>query len=120
MTVCGQLFIINRDKPLPSLPEPFASALSASASLISLPARALTSLIPMNRLITARRNISAHYDLGNDMFKGLLCFIKLTSEMKIDSAGYNSVLIQRHDVFVRYLSDPGRRRQIRGRRPTAG
>ncbi|GJE94747.1 hypothetical protein PsYK624_109180 [Phanerochaete sordida] len=67
-----EIFILNRDKPLPSLPTPLATLLSVPIALLTLPARALAGLASSDALSTARRNISAHYDLGNAMFKVFL------------------------------------------------
>ena len=50
--------------------ENFASLNSTLSWLFSLPQR-LTSFRFLNSLGNARSNISAHYDLSDDMFKGV-------------------------------------------------
>ncbi|EKM53675.1 uncharacterized protein PHACADRAFT_198097 [Phanerochaete carnosa HHB-10118-sp] len=67
-----EIFAINRDNPLPSLPVPISSMLAIPGSLLKIPARIIERLVSEGTLAMARRNTSAHYDLGNDMFKVFL------------------------------------------------
>jgi hypothetical protein len=58
----GQVFLKNKEN--------LASLNSTLSWLFSLPQR-LTSFRFLNSLGNARSNISAHYDLSDDMFKGV-------------------------------------------------
>lgn len=73
--ICVQIFIDNRDKPLFLVPSTITSLLTLPAAILSLPVGIVGRLVPSNILTTARQNISAHYDLGNDMFRGASPYI---------------------------------------------
>jgi cyclopropane-fatty-acyl-phospholipid synthase len=60
---CDQVFIQNKEN--------LTSLNSTMSWLFSLPQR-LTSFRFLNSLGNARSNISAHYDLSDDMFKGVI------------------------------------------------
>ncbi|KIP09025.1 hypothetical protein PHLGIDRAFT_87325 [Phlebiopsis gigantea 11061_1 CR5-6] len=90
-----QIFIDNRDKPLFLVPSTITSLLTLPAAILSLPVGIVGRLVPSNILTTARQNISAHYDLGNDMFRVFLSkdmtyscaiFPSLDADLKISNA----------------------------------
>ncbi len=74
-----QIFIMNQDcfsslAGLGSSSSSYScltSLLSLSTRAITAPARAIVTRLTSHTLDDARANISAHYDLGNDMFMGM-------------------------------------------------
>lgn len=70
--------------------------------LFSLPQR-LTSFRFLNSLGNARSNISAHYDLSDDMFRGVNLIWILNNRGLDDCLHIHSLFIRRHDLLVCHL-----------------
>jgi cyclopropane-fatty-acyl-phospholipid synthase len=87
----AQIFLKNKDS--------LTSLNSTFSWLFSLPQR-LTSFRFLNSLGNSRSNISAHYDLSDDMFRGLYIFWVSCDRGLDDCFHIPSLFIRRHDLLV--------------------
>ena len=92
---------LNWDKIFLENQKNLASFDSTASWLFSLPQR-LSSFRFLNSLGNARSNISSHYDLSDDMFRGLK---PISSSCDFADSYFHlcSLSIRRHDVFVCHL-----------------
>jgi cyclopropane-fatty-acyl-phospholipid synthase len=90
LTSCPQVFLENKRN--------LGSPNSTFLWLFSLPQR-LTSFRFLNSLGNARSNISAHYDLSDDMFKGML----VLAPHVILALHSPSLFIRRYDLLMCHL-----------------
>ena len=76
MFIAPKIFISNRESLAGLASSPVARLLSLPVVVVQSLLSPITGLASLtanqlaNALVDARANISAHYDLGNDMFKG--------------------------------------------------
>ena len=107
LLIYEQIFIKNKDALAGLASSPLVSLLAVPARLIGrmsaavIRATGLTSVV----LNDARRNISAHYDLGNGMFEGESSSTYRRSFRGIDG-DLSRFSFERHDLFMCHLPNP--------------